>query len=40
LVAEPIQEQHEEVVDQAPEDVANPTDLEGKPLSITYYFKL
>ena len=40
LVAEPIQEpqagepQAEEVVEQDPEEVANPTDLQGKPRSI------
>ena len=41
LVAEPVQEppageqQIEEAVKQAPDDVANPTDLQGKPRSIT-----
>ena len=41
LVAEPVQEppageqQIEEAVEQAPEDVANPVDLQGKPRSIT-----
>ena len=41
LVAEPVQEpptgeqQIEEAVEQAPEDVANPADLQGKPRSIT-----
>ena len=41
LVAEPIQEppagkqQTEEAVGQAPEDVVNPADLQGKPRSIS-----
>jgi len=41
LVAEPIQEppageqQIEEAVEQAPEDIINPTDLQGKPRSIS-----
>ena len=41
LVAEPVQEppageqQIEEAVKQAPEDVTNPADLQGKPRSIT-----
>ena len=41
LVAEPIQEppageqQIEEAIEQAPEDVVNPTDLQGKPRSIS-----
>ena len=41
LVAEPVQEppegeqQIEEAVEQAPKDVANPVDLQGKPRSIT-----
>ena len=41
LVAEPIQEppageqQIEEAIEQAPEDVANPADLQGKPRSIS-----
>ena len=41
LVAEPIQEppageqQIEEAVEQAPEDVVNPADLQGKPRSIS-----
>ena len=41
LVAEPIQEppageqQIEEAVEQAPEDIINPADLQGKPRSIT-----
>ena len=46
LIAEPVQEppaecqQQEEAVEPAPEEVANPADLQGKPQSITYYFKL
>ena len=46
LVAEPIQEppvgeqQIEEAVEQAPEDVVNPADLQGKPRSITPTLKL
>ena len=46
LVAEPIQEppageqQIEEAVEQAPEDVANPADLQGKPRSITITLNL
>ena len=45
LVAEPIQEppageqQTEEAVEQAPEDVVNPADLQGKPQSISLIFK-
>ena len=45
LVAEPIQEppageqQTEEAVEQAPEDVVNPVDLQGKPRSISLIFK-
>ena len=41
LVAEPIQEppageqQIEEAVEQAPEDIINPADLQGKPRSIS-----
>ena len=41
LVAEPIQEppvgeqQTEEAIEQAPEDVVNPTGLQGKPRSIS-----
>ena len=40
LVAEPVQEpqvgeQQEEIVEQAPGEVANPADLQGKPRSIT-----
>ena len=46
LVAEPIQEppvgeqQTEETVEQAPEDVVNPADLQGKPRSITLTLNL
>ena len=46
LVAEPTQEQQagepqaEEVVEQAPGEVANPADLQGKPRSITPTLKL
>ena len=40
LVAEPVQEtraeeQQEDAVEPAPEDLINPTDLQGKPRSIT-----
>ena len=40
LVAEPIQElqtgeQQENAVEHAPEEIANPTDLQGKPRSIS-----
>ena len=40
LVAEPVQEpqagdQQEDAVETAPEEVVNPTDLQGKPRSIT-----
>ena len=41
LIAEPVQEpsagepQAEEVVEQAPGEVANPADLQGKPRSIS-----
>ena len=43
LVAEPIQEpqageQQEDAVEHAPEEVANPADLQGKPRSITHKF--
>ena len=46
LVAEPIQEppageqQTEEAIEQAPEDVVNLTDLQGKPRSITLTLNL
>ena len=41
LVAEPIQEpqvgeQQEEAVEQAPEEIANPADLQGKPRNISF----
>ena len=35
LVAEPVQEPQAETVELAPEEVANPADLQGKPWSIT-----
>jgi len=40
LVAEPVQEpqaeeQQEDAIEHAPEDLVNPTDLQGKPRSIT-----
>ena len=40
LVAEPVQEpqageQQEDTAETAPEEVVNPTDLQGKPRSIT-----
>ena len=40
LVAEPVQEpqaeeQQEDAIQHAPEDLVNPTDLQGKPRSIT-----
>ena len=41
LIAEPVQEpsagepQPGEVVDQAPEEVTNPANLQGKPWSLT-----
>ena len=46
LVAEPIQEppageqQIEEAIEPAPEEVANPADLQGKPQSITLTFSI
>ena len=46
LIAEPVQEpsigepQPGEVVDQAPEEVTNPADLQGKPRSITPTFSI
>jgi len=46
LVAEPDQEpqagepQAEEAAEQAPEDVVNPADLQGKPRSITLTLNL
>ena len=44
LIAEPIQvpqagEQQEDAVEHAPEEIANPADLQGKPRSITFIFK-
>ena len=40
LIAKPIQEQQaeeqqEEAVEHAPEEIANPADLQGKPRSIS-----
>ena len=40
LIAEPVrepraEEQQEDAVEHAPEDLVNPTDLQGKPRSIT-----
>ena len=46
LIAEPVQEpsaeepQPGEVVDQAPEEVTNPADLQGKPRCITLNFSI
>ena len=45
LIAEPVQEpqaeeQQEEAVEHAPEEAANPTDLQGKPRSITHKFSI
>ena len=45
LVAEPIQEpqageQQEDAVEHAPEEIANTTDLQGKPRSITTTFTI
>ena len=45
LVAEPVQEpqaggEQEEAGEQAPEEVANPADLQGKPRSITPTFTI
>ena len=45
LVAEPIQEpqageQEEDAVECAPEEVANPADLQGKPRIITHKFSI
>ena len=44
LVAEPIQEpqagkRQDDAVEHAPEEIANPADLQGKPRSITFIFK-
>ena len=43
LVAEPVQEpraeeQQEDAVEHVPEEAADPTDLQGKPRSITHNF--
>ena len=44
LIAEPVQEpsagepQPGEIIDQAPEEVTNPADLQGKPRSISLIF--
>ena len=45
LVAEPIQEpqvgeQQEDAVEHAPEEIANPADLQGKPRSMTHKFSI
>ena len=45
LVAEPVPEpqageQQEDAVENAPEEVANPADLQGKPRSITLNFSI
>ena len=45
LVAEPVQEpqageQQEDTVEHAPEEIANPADLQGKPRSITLTFSI
>ena len=45
LVAEPVQEpqageQQEGAVENAPEEVTNPADLQGKPRSITPTFSI
>ena len=45
LVAELIQEpqageQQEDAVEHAPEEVANPADLQGKPRTITHKFSI
>ena len=45
LAVEPIQEpqageQQEDAVEHAPEEVANPADLQGKPRSITSIFSI
>ena len=45
LIAEPVQElqageQQEGAVENAPEEVTNPTDLQGKPRSITPTFSI
>ena len=46
LIAEPVQEsfagepQSGEVIDQGPEEVTNPADLQGKPWSISPTFSI
>jgi hypothetical protein len=46
LIAEPVQEpsagepQAQEVIEQAPGEVANPADLQGKPQSMTLNFSI
>ena len=45
LVAEPVQkpraeEQQDDAVEHAPEDLVNPADLQGKPRSITSIFSI
>ena len=46
MIAEPVQEPSTEeprpgeVVDQAPEEVTNPADLQGKPRCITLNFSI
>ena len=44
LIADPIQEpqageQQEDAVEHAPEEIANPADLQGKPRSISHNFQ-
>ena len=44
-VAEPVQEpqagaQQEDAVEHAPEEIANPANLQGKPRSITLNFSI
>ena len=45
LITEPIQEpqvgeQQEDAVEHAPEEIANPADLQGKPRSMTHKFSI
>jgi len=45
LIAEPVQEpqaeeQQEDAIEPAPEDLVNPADLQGKPRSITSIFNI
>ena len=45
LVVEPVQElqvgeQQEDAVEHAPEEIANPADLQGKPRSMTHKFSI